>query len=316
MSVKSQDTLQSSFDKQTYDEYISGNRKYFTIYGATIYKTMSETEIEIFLKDTYKVSILLAKRYIKVYSLENGLIYWPLANQNQEIAYIKDSFLHSTNVLKILEFEKLGSDAEKIVAESFKPRLEWNYHTCTTIPSDLSIYQLHLDRTFQDTIYKKHRNKLIKLSEEIDFIRTKANETNAALFEHADKFTDLDNEFYLKIKSLSEEVEKLKNHYGYTKQSMNTVEESIMNTCKPITISINNCKVKLDTCIDDISCIEKYYEELDSDICEQNLSFDKRLRTVEMFTSATIIGTVIIVAYNVVMTTYYSQNGGVTCPPM
>ena len=53
MSVKSQDTLQSSFDKQTYDDYISGNRKYFTIYGATIYKTMSESDIEIFLKDTY-----------------------------------------------------------------------------------------------------------------------------------------------------------------------------------------------------------------------------------------------------------------------
>ena len=97
---------------------------------------------------------------------------------------------------------------------------------------------------------------------------------------------------------------------------MNTVEESIMNACNPLTFSINKCNIKLDACIDDIRCIEKYCHELDSDICEQNLSFDKRIRTVEMFTSATLIGTIILVAYNVVMFTYYSENDGVTCTPL
>lgn len=149
-------SIKSKYDFQSYNDYINGLRKYFTIGGAVFEQKTNQNNIE-YLKYKYKVTDKLAEDYIKAYEMGSGIIdnSEVITNLNESktivgrIAYIKDECLFVAYIWNICEFD-IKDNIEKIVKESFIFSGYWNYNTCNI---------------FNDIMFQK--NKIEQLIKEV-----------------------------------------------------------------------------------------------------------------------------------------------------
>ena len=182
--------LQSEHDVRSYDEYIAGKRKYFTIEGMTIEKNTSDQLLHkdpiAFLKAKYtttsfSVSTKIAEDYIKAYEMDGGIV--KRANTKEyydrsvgrhkprvgQIAYIKDSFLFIAYIWTVPDFARIEDSPEKAVEESFVNNGRWDYNTYDRMNEYIVSYQLHLDSIYRENELKKLREEVSKLADARNF---------------------------------------------------------------------------------------------------------------------------------------------------
>ena len=145
-------SLKSTLDKQTYEEYLDGKRRYFTVNGMEIDSTAQEKNPIDFLKHKYRnhedypVSTELVNSYIDLYNMESGVIFSPdplIVSSTKYvgcIAYIEDDTIFMSYVVCLREFAQ-AEDKKKYVKESFKPKGMWSYKDCRTEPLETSYYE-------------------------------------------------------------------------------------------------------------------------------------------------------------------------------
>ena len=145
-------SLKSDLDKHTYEEYLDGKRRYFTVNGMEIDSTAQEKKPIEFLKHKYRnhedypVSTELVANYIDLYNMENCVIFSPdqlIVSSTKYvgcIAYIEDDVVFMSYVVCLREFAQ-AEDKKKYVKESFKPQGVWSYKDCCVEPLETSYYE-------------------------------------------------------------------------------------------------------------------------------------------------------------------------------
>ena len=145
-------SLKSAHDKHTYEEYLDGKRRYFTVNGMEIDSTAQEKNPIDFLKHKYRnhedypVSTELVNSYIELYNMESGVIFSPdpmIISATKYVgcvAYIEDDFVFMSYVVCLREFAQ-AEDKKKYVKESFKPKGVWSYKDCRAEPLETSYYE-------------------------------------------------------------------------------------------------------------------------------------------------------------------------------
>jgi hypothetical protein len=145
-------SLKSAIDKETYEEYLDGKRRYFTVNGMEIDSTAQEKNTVDFLKNKYRnhedypVSTELVKSYVELYNMETGVIFSPdplIVSATKYvgcIAYIEDDVVFMSYVVCLREFAH-AEDKKNYVKDSFKPQGLWSYKDCRAEPLETSYYE-------------------------------------------------------------------------------------------------------------------------------------------------------------------------------
>ena len=111
-------SLKSTFDKETYEDYLDGKRRYFTVNGMEIDSTAQEKTPIDFLKhkyrnhDDYPVTTELVKSYVDLYNMESGVIFSPdqlIISATKYvgcIAYIENDFVFMSYIVCFVSLPK------------------------------------------------------------------------------------------------------------------------------------------------------------------------------------------------------------------
>lgn len=174
-------SLKSNYDKQSYNEYIEGKRKYFTINGMEL-DTFSmplnpDEPIELLRRKhmnhkDHQFSHALVKEYMESYNMESGIIFNPDntdPNYMGCIAYIKDNFLFTAYIVYLFNYEQMD-DPKKYIEESFKPQGAWNYQDCciellgtTCYENAIAIKKLQIENDILNNTIKNYEAMTSKI---------------------------------------------------------------------------------------------------------------------------------------------------------
>jgi len=148
-------SLKSAFDKETYEDYLDGKRRYFTVNGMEIDSTAQEKTPIDFLKhkyrnhDDYPVTTEIVKSYVDLYNMESGVIFSPdqlIISATKYvgcIAYIENDFVFMSYIVCLREFAQ-AENKKTYVKESFKPQGLWSYENVCVESMGTNYYDAHI----------------------------------------------------------------------------------------------------------------------------------------------------------------------------
>lgn len=267
-------SLRSTYDAQSYADYIAGTRKYFTIYGMEIdtdfyprenVKDPSLCLINKCAREGKCVPTKCIREYIQMYGMETGIIH------KGYIGYIKDSFLFASSmIINIYDFEKLDNP-EKDVADTFINHGMWDYDKCQVKCSGATEYILY-----------KRIAQLELVAKNAELVTKKMCETISKL----EKKCDAQQEMLLLQKKDTDQItEKLEQMIRDTSRLMLSSIDKIETTNK-------KCFDDLYECVDNIEACDQYCQDREDE-------FTKEFYTVKFFTAIFIITTTMLLGTGV-----------------
>ena len=325
MEMEMKGLLKSEYDVHTYTEYIYGRRWYFTIGGMCIEKSTTDPKLHenpvAFLANKYVAESFDdfqsdVEEYIETYEMEKGIvvqgdvqgIYDTEGSQEDvsnggKIAYIEDSILYVTDILSLPEFVDLpwSNFRKESVMDSFVAQGPWNFDTfeCGSTPEkDIKKLKAVLKNVTDET--ETLKKSMDTVFHSIDRVSTKLTNTMDPRLTLYNKLARIVAEIESKHTTTSQIqstcISRLDIQYDYLKKLPNWFDTRIDLLTEIIEDNekvTEDCLEKLNKCIDNIAAIEQCCQKLSDDAYEQNKSFDKRIRTIEMFMSTIIAGLIV-----------------------